>query len=71
MLIGILQPSVSGLSEEEALLENQLYLFWKHARIQYVAQGTIGVSWLELFAKFQAIGGQLLCINAAGSQHNF
>ena len=70
MLIGILQPSVAGLSEEEALLQDQLYLFWKHARVQHAAQGTIGVSWLEVFARFQAIGGQLSCTSAAGSQHS-
>ena len=69
MLIGIMQPSVAGLSEEEALLQDQLYLFWKHARVQHTAQGVIGVSWLELFARFQAIGGQLSCTSAAGSQH--
>ena len=55
MLIGILQPSVAGLSEEEALLQDQLYLFWKHARVQHAAQGTIGVSWPELFARLHAL----------------
>ena len=28
MLIGIMQPFVAGLSEEEAMLQDQLYLFW-------------------------------------------
>ena len=69
MLIGIQQPSVAGLSEDETLLQDQLYLYWKHARVQHAAQGTIGVSWLELFARFQAIGGQLSCTSAPGSQH--
>ena len=48
MLIGITQPSVAGLSDEEAMLQDQLYLFWKHARVQHAPRGTIGVSWLEL-----------------------
>ena len=53
MLIGITQPSVAGLTSEEATLHDQLFLFWKHARVQHAKQGTTGASWLELFARFQ------------------
>ena len=48
---------------------DQLFLFWKHARVQHAKQGTIGTSWLELFARFQAIGGQLQCQLVQSSQH--
>ena len=51
------------------MLHDQLFLFWKHARVQHAKQGTIGVSWLELFARFQAIGGQLPCQSTPSSQH--
>ena len=69
MLIGITQPSVAGLSDEDAMLHDQLYLFWKHARVQHAGQGDIGVSWLDLFARFQAIGGQLTCQRGPTEQH--
>ena len=69
MLIGITQPSVAGLTSEEAMRHDQLFLFWKHARVQYARQGTIGASWLELFARFQALGGQLQCQLVQNSQH--
>ena len=69
MLIGITQPSVAGLTPEEAKLHDQLFLFWKHVRVQHVGQGSIGASWLEFFARFQAIGGQLPCQAAQSSQH--
>ena len=69
MLIGITQPSVAGLTSEEAMRRDQLFLFWKHARVQHAREGTIGASWLELFARFQAIGGQLPCLLLQSSQH--
>ena len=61
MLTGITQPSVAGLTPEEAKLHDQLYLFWKHVRVQHVGEGCVGARWLEFFARFQVIGGQLPC----------
>ena len=69
MLIGITQPSVAGLSDEDAMLHDQLYLFWKHARVQHAGQGDVDVSWLQLLARFQAIGGQLTCQRGPKEQH--
>ena len=69
MLIGVTQPSVAGLTPEEAKLHDQLFLFWKHVRVQHVGQGAIGASWLEFFARLQTIGGQLPCQAATDRQH--
>ena len=49
-----------GLPLDECIRTDQLWLFWKHSRFQVVEAGEQGCSWLELFARFQFLGGKRL-----------
>ena len=49
-----------GLPLEECILTDQLWLFWKHSRFQVADAEEQGSSWLELFARYQYLGGKLV-----------
>ena len=49
-----------GLPLEECILTDRLWLFWKHSKFQIADADEQGCSWLELFARFQYLGGKLL-----------
>ena len=53
-----------GLSSEDSILADQLWLFWKHSKFQVADSGEQGCSWLELFARFQYLGGRLLPVDS-------
>jgi hypothetical protein len=53
------QPSCLGLSPEQTVLQLHLWIFLRNSKWKVAPSSSNGCSWLELFARFQAVGGLL------------
>jgi len=55
--LGIVEPNEVGLDDVQISILDQLYLFWRNARFLQASEGQQGTSWIEIYARYQFLGG--------------